>query len=93
MSPRHLLLVIQRRSNNYLASFRVESVHQLGKRVESNLTCMPVMDGDGQDVEFMNSDFMTYADADITVHGCHVRRHVKRNIERPALPKKLRDAL
>ena len=91
--PRHLLLAILRRSNNRLAPVRVETVHRLRGRVEDNLTCMPVMDGNGQEVEFMNSAFMAYADAEIAVHGCHVRHHVERDRERPALLQKLHDAL
>ena len=87
--PRHLLLAIQRRSNNHLAPVRVESVYKLDEPVEDNITCMTVMDGDGQEVEVMNSFLMTYADADITVRSRHVRRHVKRKRERPALLKNL----
>ena len=77
VSPRHLLLAIQICSNNHLTPVRVESVHRLGEHVEDNLTCMPVMDGDGQEVEVINSDFMTYADAYISVRGRHVRLHVE----------------
>ena len=54
---------------------------------------MPVMDGDGQEVEVMDIGLMTDADADITVRGCHVRCHVKRNRERPVLPQKLHNTL
>ena len=54
---------------------------------------MPVMNGDGQEVEVMNSGFMKYADTDITVRIRHVRRHVKRGIECPELPQKLHDTL
>ena len=91
--PCRLLLAIRRRSNNHLAPVRVESVHRLGERVEYHLTCMPVIDGDGQEVEVMNSAFVTYADADIAVSSRHVHLHVERDTERPALPQKLHNAL
>ena len=91
--PHNLLLIIRRRSNNHLAPVQIESVHRIGERVEYNLTFMPVMVGDGQEVEVMNSDFMTYADADIALRGRHMRRHVERDRERPALLQKLHDAL
>ena len=54
---------------------------------------MPVMDGYGQEVEVMESGFVADVDADITVCGLHVRRHVEHNIERPALPQNLHDEL
>ena len=54
---------------------------------------MPVMDGYGQEVEVMDSGFVTYADAEIAVRGRHVRRHVKRDREQPALLQKLHGAL
>ena len=54
---------------------------------------MPVMDGYGQEVEVMDSGFVTYADAEIAVRGRHVRRHVERDREHPALKKKLHDSL
>jgi hypothetical protein len=47
MSPYHLLLAIQRRSNNRLAPVWEESVHRLGERVEDNLACVPLMHKDG----------------------------------------------
>ena len=91
--PCHLLLAIQRRSNNHLAPVLLESVHFLGKRVEYNLTCMPVMDGDGQEVEVMDSGFVIDADVDIAVRGRHMCCHVERDRECPALPQKLHNAL
>ena len=93
VSPLHLLLVIRRLSNNHLAPVQVESVHRLGERVKDNLTCMPVMDGDGQEVEVMDSAFITDADVDIAVRVHHVCRHVERDRECPALPQKLHDAM
>ena len=61
VSPRHLLLAIRRRSNNYLAPVQVESVHHLAERVDDNIAHMPVMYGDGQEAEVMYSGFMTDA--------------------------------
>ena len=91
--PRNLLLAIRRRSNNHLTPVRVESVHRLCKRVEYNIACMPVMEGDGQEVKVINSAFMKDADADIAVRGRHVSHHVECDRERPALPQKLHNAL
>ena len=54
---------------------------------------MPVMDGDGQEVEVMDSGLMKDADANIAVCGRHVSRHVNRDRERPSLPQNLHDAL
>ena len=54
---------------------------------------MPVMNGDGQEVEVMDSGFVTDVDADIVVRGRHVRCHVERYRELPALPQKLHNAL
>ena len=54
---------------------------------------MLVMDGDGQEVEVVDSGFVTDVDADIALCGRHVRRHVERNRERPALPQKIHDAM
>ena len=51
------------------------------------------MDGYVQEVEFMYSGFVADADADISVCGCHVRRHVKRDREGPSLPQNLHNAL
>ena len=62
-------------------------------RFEYNLTCMPVMDGGGQEVEVTDSGFVTDVDADIAVRSFHVHCHVERDRERPALPQKLHDAL
>ena len=75
--PRHLLIAIQRRCNNHLAPVRVEITHRLRERVEDNITCMPFMDGDGQEMEVMNSAFMAYAYTGIAVRGCRVRGHVE----------------
>ena len=54
---------------------------------------MPVIYVDGQEVEVMNSAFMTYADTDIAVRGRHVCRYVDRDRERSELPQKLHDAM
>ena len=75
--PRHLLIAIQRRCNNHLAPVRVEITHRLRERVEDNITCIPFMDGDGQEMEVMNSAFMAYAYTGIAVRGCRVRGHVE----------------
>ena len=69
--------------------FRVESVNRFVECVEDNLARMPVMERDGQEVEVMYSDSMIDLDADIALRSRHVRRNVKRNRERPALPQKL----
>ena len=53
---------------------------------------MSVIDGYGQEVEVIDSGFVTDADVDITVCGRHVCRHVERDRERPALPQKLQDS-
>ena len=73
--------------------FRVESVNRFVECVEDNLARMPVMERDGQEVEVMYSDSMIDLDADIALRSCHVRRNVKRNRERPALPQKLHNVL
>ena len=54
---------------------------------------MPVMERGGQEVEVMYSGFMIDSDADIALRSRHVRRHVKRDRERPALPQKLHNVL
>ena len=54
---------------------------------------MPVMDRDGQEVEVMDSGFVTDTDVDIAVRGRHVRCHVESDRERQELPQKLHDAL
>ena len=54
---------------------------------------MLVMDGDGQEVEIVDSGFVIDVDADIAVRSCHARYHVERDRERPELPQKLHDAL
>jgi hypothetical protein len=93
MPPCHLLLTIRRRSRIRLAPVREESVHRLGERVEDSLACVPLMHRGGQKVEVMHSGFLADADANISVRGRHVGRHVERDRERPALSKQLRDAL
>ena len=54
---------------------------------------MPVMYRDRQEVEVMYSGFVADADADISVCGRHMRRHVKRDRESPELPQNLHDSL
>ena len=93
MSPHHLLLAIQRPSSNILTLVRVYSIHCLGERGEGNLVRVPVMDGDGQEVEVVYSGFLVDADTDIALRGRHVRRQVERDRECPALPQKLHNAL
>jgi hypothetical protein len=81
MSPCHLFLAIRRCSSNRLVPVREESVHHLGKHVEDNLACVPLMHRDGQKVEVMHSGFVANANVNIVVRG----RHVERDKERPAL--------
>ena len=51
------------------------------------------MDRDGQEVEVMDSGFVTDAVADIAVRGRHVGCHAERDREHPALPQKLHNEL
>ena len=51
------------------------------------------MYGDGNELEVMYSGFVADADADISVQGHRVRRHVDCDRECPALTQKIHDAL
>ena len=72
VSPRHLLLAIQRRSNNLLESFQVESLHCLGESVKNNHARVTVMDGYGQEVKFVHSGVVADTYLGIAVLG-HAR--------------------
>ena len=56
---------------------------------------MSVMDGDGQEMEVIDSGLTTDADvdADIAVRSFHVSFHVEHDRERPSLLQKLHNAL
>ena len=68
-SPRHLLLAIQRRPNNLLASVKVESFHCLGESVKNNHARVPVVNRDGQEVKVVHSCVVANMDPGISVLG------------------------